>query len=118
MALRESAALAVLARKANAMTFLQQRAERQRLTGGPIDSDATVDRLGPIFQEALDGAVNPEAVGHLGDLAADILATGDVDAGHASACVLFLIGVFQASPFAVKPVSLVRLIAGGRFELG
>jgi hypothetical protein len=73
MALRKRAALGVLARQPDVAAFLQQRAERQRLAGRPVDADAVVDRLGAVFEEALDGAVNPETVRHLGDLAADIL---------------------------------------------
>src|SRR5580704_3246716 len=79
MPLREGAALAVLARKPDVMTFLQQRAERQTLAGRPVDTDAAVDRLGAILQEALDGAMYPESVRHLGDLAADILEHGEID---------------------------------------
>ena len=67
------------------MAFLQQGTERQRLAGGPIEPDPGVDRLGPVLQKPLHGAVNPEAIGHLGDLAADILQFGDIDAGNAAA---------------------------------
>src|SRR6266576_63551 len=78
MALREGAALGILARQPDVMAFLQQGAERQPLPGRPVDADAAVDRLGAGFQEPLYGAVNPEAVRHLGDLAADIPEYGDV----------------------------------------
>ena len=118
MALREGAALGVLSRQPHVMAFLQQRAERQRLAGRPVDADAGVDRLRAVFQEALDGAVNPEAVGHLGDLAADILQHGDIDAGDAAARVFFLVGDLEAGPFAVEPVGLVGLVAGAGLEFG
>ncbi len=77
-----------------------------------------VDRLRPVVQEALDGAVNPETVRHLGDLAADILEHCNIDAGNAAARVFFLVGDLEACPFAVEPVGLVGLVAGARLELG
>src|SRR3954470_19171793 len=92
MALRKRAALAVLSRQPDMAAFLQQRAERQRLAGRPVDADAVVDGLETVFQEALDGAVNPKTVRHLSDLAADILQDTDIDAGDAAAGVFFLIG--------------------------
>src|SRR5260370_9104938 len=91
MPLREGAALAVLSRQPDVMAFLEQRAERQRLAGRPIDSDAVLDRLGAIFQKALHGAMNPKAVGPLGDLAADTPERRDIDAGDAAPRVLLLI---------------------------
>src|ERR1700730_12499231 len=72
MPLREGAALAVLPRQPDVTAFLQKRTERQRLAGGPIDADTVLDRLGAVFQKPLHGAVNPKAIGHFGDLAADI----------------------------------------------
>ena len=89
MPLRESAALGVLARQPDVVALLQQRAERQRLAGRPVDANAAVDRFGAVFEKALNGAVNPEAVGHPGDLAADLLQHRDFDAGHAAARILF-----------------------------
>src|SRR6478672_12486289 len=111
MPLREGTALAVLSRQPDVMAFLQQRAERQRLAGGPIDPDAVLDRLGAVLQKALDGAVNPEAIGHLGDLAANLPEHRDIDAGDAAAGVLLLIRRLEACPLAVEPVRLVGLVA-------
>src|SRR6478736_3044078 len=118
MTLRESAALAVLAGQPNGVAFLQQRAKRQSFGGRPVDADAGLDRLGPIFQKALHGAVDPEAVRHPGDLAADIPEHGQIDAGDAAARVLLGVGGFETGPFAVEPVSLVRLVAGAGLEFG
>src|SRR5207237_111874 len=73
VALRERAALRVLSGQPHVMAFLQQRAERQGFAGRPVDSGAALDRFRAIIQEASDGAMNPKAVGHLGDLAADAL---------------------------------------------
>src|ERR1700759_373723 len=73
VALREGATLGVLPRQPDMMAFLQQRTERQRLASRPIDPDTGFDGLGAIFQEPLHRAVNPEAVGHLGHFAADVL---------------------------------------------
>src|SRR4029079_1524675 len=111
MALRESAALGILSRQPDVMAFLQQRAERQCLAGRPVNADAVVDRLRAVLQETLDGAVNPETVGHLGDLAADILEDVDVAAGDAAPCILLLVGGLEAGPLAVEPVGLVGLVA-------
>src|SRR6516162_7500702 len=118
MALREGAALGVLAGEPDMMAFLKQRAERQRLAGRPIHADAGVDRLGAIIQETLDGAVNAETIRHLGDLAADLLEDRQIDAGDAAPRILFLVGELKAGPLAVEPVGLVRLVARAGLELG
>src|SRR5450631_2658228 len=118
MPLRKSAALGILSRQPDVMAFLQQGAERQPLTGRPVDADAAVDRLGPGFQEPLYGAVNPKTVGHLGDLAADIPEYRDIDAGDAAAGVFLSIRRFEPGPFAVEPVGLVGLVARAGLEFG
>src|SRR5881394_1598165 len=87
--LRESAALAILSRETDVMTFLQQRAERQRFARRPIDADAAVDRLGPVLQETLNGAMNPEAVRHFGDLAADVFQLRNIHSRNAAPSVFF-----------------------------
>src|SRR6185295_8495003 len=84
MALRKRATLRVLARQPDVAAFLQQRAECQRFAGRPVDADAVVDCFGTVFEETLDGAVNPKTVRHPGDLTADILEDADVDAGDAA----------------------------------
>src|SRR5258708_18796510 len=104
MPLRESAALRVLSRQPHVMAFLEQRADRQRLAGRPIDANAVVDRFDAVVEETRDGAVNPETVGRLGDLAADVLEHGGIDASDAATGGLFLIGDLEAGPFAVQPI--------------
>src|ERR1700733_3984599 len=116
MALRERAAFGILSREPHMVALLQQGAERQRLAGRPVDADPGVDRLRAVVEEALDGAMNTEAVGDLGNLAADILQNGSGDAGYAAACVFFLVGNLEARPLAVEPVGLVRLVAGAGLE--
>src|ERR1700742_4461988 len=118
MTLREGAALGVLPGQPDMMAFLQQRAERQRFASRPVDADTGVDRFGAIIEEALDGAVNAEAIRHLGNLAADLLENGGFDAGHAAAAIFFLVRDLEAGPFAVEPVGLVRLVADTGFEFG
>ena len=66
VALREGAALGILAREADAVALLEQRAEGQRLGGRPVDVDARLDRLPARVEDALDGAVGVEARRHLG----------------------------------------------------
>src|ERR1700682_5834269 len=78
MPLREGAALAVLSRQPDMMAFLQQRAERQRLAGRPVDPDAVLDRLGAVLQKPLHRAVNPKTVRHFGGLAAAIPELRDI----------------------------------------
>src|SRR3982074_3148798 len=118
MPLREGAALGVLSRQPDGRAFLQQRAERQRLAGRPVDAEAGLDRLGAVFQEPLHRTMQPETVGHLGDPAADILEYRDIDAGNAAARIFFLVRRLEAGPLAVQPVGLVGLVARTRLELG
>src|SRR5204863_1924912 len=110
VALRERAALGVLSGQPHVVTLLQQRAEGQGFAGRPVDPGAALDRFHAIIQETCDGPVNPEAVRHLGDLAADVLEHGNIDAGDAAARLLFLIGVIEARTVAVVLYGLVRLL--------
>ena len=57
MALREGAALAILAGQPHREAFLEQRAEGERFGGRPVDVLAGLDRLGAVVEEALDGLV-------------------------------------------------------------
>src|ERR1035441_2147258 len=88
MALRESAALGILAGQANGMAFLEQRAEGKPFRSGPVDAVAGLDRLGAMIEEALDGLVDVEALRDAGDLFADLAQLGDIDAGIAAARIL------------------------------
>src|SRR5271157_1230855 len=109
MPLRESAALAVLPRQPDMAALLHQRAERQRLAGRPVEADAAVDCFRPVVEEPLNGAVDPEAIRHFGDLATDLLEHRDIDPGNPAARIFFRIGRLEAGPFAVEPVGLVGL---------
>src|SRR5258707_14885529 len=101
------------------MAVEQQRAERQRLAGCPVDALPGLDRFLTRIEEALDRAVDMEALRHLGDLAADILQRLDRDAGVAAArIVAHRRGGFHAGPAAVEPVGVVRLVALARLLLG
>ena len=62
MALREGAALAVLAGQADAIAVVDQRGEGQSLGGRPVDALAGFDRLAAIVEEALDRLVEVEAL--------------------------------------------------------
>ena len=44
------------------MALEQQRAEGERLAGRPVDALAGLDRLAAVVEEALDGAVDVEAL--------------------------------------------------------
>jgi hypothetical protein len=64
MALAEGAARGILARQAHIQPFIEQRAEGQRLAGGPIETFAGFEHLGLGFQLAGDGLVQVEALRH------------------------------------------------------
>ena len=78
MSLREGAALAVLPGEPHRVALQQQRAERKRLAGRPVDALANLDRLVTILQETLDGTMGMEALRNRGDPLADLrsLASG------------------------------------------
>ena len=118
MALREGAALGILSGQPHRMAVQQQRAEGQRLAGRPVDAFAGLDRLAPVFEEARDGAMDLEIVRHAGDLLADLLQLGDIDAGDAAARIVAFGAGLHAGPAAVEPVGLVRLVALAGFQLG
>ena len=118
MALREGAALRILAGQADRMAFLEQRAEGERFRGGPVDALAGLDRLGAMIEEALDRLVDVEALRHGRDLLADLAQLADVDAGIAAARILDSAGDLEPRPAAVEPVGLVRLVAQRRLEFG
>ena len=61
MPLAEGSAARVLAREAYACTFRNQRAERQRLRRGPVDSLAEIDRFPALLQQADDLGVNVDS---------------------------------------------------------
>ena len=70
------------------MSVEQERAERQRFAGRPVDALAGLDRLAAIVEKALDRLVRVEAVRHRGDLLADLLERLDRDAGVAAAWIV------------------------------
>ena len=61
--LREGAALAVLAGEPHRIAVEEERAERERLRGRPVDAGAGLDRLAAVVEEALDGAVDVKSFG-------------------------------------------------------
>src|SRR5215813_12254347 len=100
------------------MALAQERAERERLRGRPVDAFAGLDRLGAGGEEALDGAVDVEILRHRRDLAADLLQLLDSEAGIAAARVVGHFRDLEAGPAAVEPIRLVRLVALARLLLG
>ena len=118
MALGERAALAVLAGEPHRVALDQQRAERQRLAGRPIDAFAGLDRLAAVLQKALDGAVGVEARREGGDLLTDLLERLERRAGLAAARIVVVARRRHAGPAAIEPVGAVGLVALARLELG
>ena len=120
MALREGAALAVLAGQPHRMAVEQQRAEGQRLGGRPVDALAGLDRLARASSRKrwmVRWTWKPCGTAVI--LLADVLERLDRDAGVAAArIVVDRARAFDAGPAAVEPVGLVGLVALARLELG
>ena len=89
MALREGAALGILAGQPHPMAFEQQRAEGQRLAGRPVDAGAGVDRLARGCRgSGCSVRCRWKPGGSVGDLLADRLQRGELDAGLAAARIV------------------------------
>src|SRR4029079_15716072 len=114
----ERAALAVLTGQPHRSAVEQKRAERQCLSGRPVDALTGLDRLAAGIEEALDGAVNVEALRHRGELVAHLPQRLRGDAGAAAtegidgACGL------HSRPAAIQPIGIVGLVALARLLLG
>src|ERR1700730_3327610 len=96
MALRERAALGVLAGQPHLVAFEQQRTERQRLAGRPVDIGAGLDRLAAAVEEPVERAMQMKSRRQGGDLVADLLELCDLDAGMARARL-------GGSPYPLEP---------------
>src|SRR5271163_4514049 len=120
MALREGAAFAVLARKANRKAFVQERAEGERFGGRPVDPLAAHDRGAAVLEEAQNGLMDTEAFRRRGDPLADLSQAIELDAGLAAAIIVGdVLRRLDARPAAVEPVGLVGRVglAGLEFRL-
>ena len=107
VALREGAALAVLARQAHREAFVEQRAEGQVLGHRPVDAlrrVSTISRRRSSSRWMVLWALKSVRDG--GDAPADLLQRLDGNAGLAAARVV--VGEADAGPAAVEPVGLVR----------
>ncbi len=122
MALREGAALGILAGKPDRVAVEQDRAEGQRFAGRPVDAFARFDHLAPRLEEAADRLVGLEIGGNLGQLLADFLQRLHRYGGLAAPLFVLVVGGAQARPGAVQPVGLVGLVLLAdfpfRFEMG
>ena len=99
------------------MAVEQQRREGERLAGRPVDAHAGLDRLAAGIEEALDGAVHVEALGHRGDLVADVLERLDRDAGIAAPRIVVIARRLDVGPAAVEPIGAVGPVALAGLEL-
>src|SRR6202047_1393693 len=106
MALRERAALGVLAGQPHLVTFEQQRTESQGLAGRPVDIGAGLDRLAAAVKEPVERAMQMKARRQGGDLVADLLELWDLDAGMAAARIVGLARPLESGPAAVEPIGL------------
>ena len=117
MALREGAALAVLAGEPDAVALVEQGREGKRLAHGPVDVLAGVDGFPPIVEQALDRLVEVEALRHGGQAMADLDEARAIDAGLTATIVLRAGGRAQACPAPVEPVGAVRRVVLACLEL-
>src|ERR1700753_2932125 len=108
MALRERAALAVLAGQANRKALNQKRAEGERLGGRPVDPLVDLDCRAAVFEKASNGFVYVEAFRRRRDTLAVSLQSLENDAGLAAAIIVGnLPRRLDAGPSAVEPIGLV-----------
>src|SRR3546814_15319749 len=91
------------------------RSEGHLLAERPGDALAGLDRLAPLFDEAVQLAVEAEAIQHIAQPAADPLQLVDVDGGLAAAGVAGC--DLDARPLALEPVRLVRIVGQDGLEL-
>ena len=119
MALRKRAALAVLAGEADRIAFIDKRPEGERLAHRPIDALASLDHFAPVFDKALDGAMEMETLWNRGEAKPDFGKPRTVDAGAATA---ILLGAGrcrpQAGPAAIEPIGLAGLEGLARLHRG
>src|SRR5262245_26206587 len=94
--LRKCAALAVLAREANPVPFLQQRAKCERLAGCPINALAARDRFCAGVEKSLDCPVYGEALRNRRYFLANVTQLRCIDAGIAAARIVGVTRRFQA----------------------
>src|ERR1700734_1316566 len=99
------------------MAFEQQRTERQRLAGRPVDIGAGLDRLAAAVKEPVERAMQMKARRQRGDLVADLLEFCDLDAGMAAARTVGLARPLETGPAAVEPIGLVGAVALRGLEL-
>src|SRR5262245_39262493 len=107
MALRERAALGVLAGQPNGEALEQQRAEGERLSRRPVDPLAGLDRFSALVDKTLNRPVHVEALRHGRDLLADVLELRDCYPGIATARLLRIAARLEAGPPPVQPVGTV-----------
>src|ERR1700690_2543956 len=88
MALREGAALGILAREADRQAVVEQRAESERLGRRPVDAVPARDRRASVFEEAQDRLVDVEAFRRGGDPLADLLQPVEIDARLAAPVIV------------------------------
>src|SRR4051812_14081060 len=114
MTLAESTAAAVLPRKANAMSFREQAAERHRFCRRPVEPFAAVEHRLLGVENPLQRLVDRETSRNLGQnraKAAHLIVADrrwDVAAPKHR-----LVGPPEPSPAAFEPVGLVRRISQG-----
>src|SRR3990172_11767820 len=115
MTLGERAALRVLTGEADLEPLDEKGAEGQRLHRRPIDAGTVLDGLAASGEDAAHGLVRSEALGDIGDLAANLMQDTEINACKPTASSF--LGMADARPFAVEPVGTVRAIGVARREL-
>ena len=115
VALGEGAATAILAAETNEAAFRQDRAEGERLGGGPIDPLARIEHRLSRIDEAVELGIQIEAVRDGDERPADRVERLAGDGGLAAALFQRRRGG-DLRPFPLQPVGLVGLVALGGLE--
>src|SRR5215208_1880537 len=100
------------------MPLEQERAERERLRGGPINALARFEHALAIVQEPLDRAMHVKSSRNFDQAPSEVLQGFGWKARlSATRVVHVLVRSLDAGPAAVEPVGLVGLVALGGLEL-
>ncbi len=114
MALAERAARRILSAQANPEAFLDQRAESERLGGGPVEPLAGLEHLLLGLQNTAERAVDIEALRHRRQDLAESLEPVSLDAGIAAPGLA--LRDLETGPAALEPVGFVGPVVLARLE--
>ena len=115
VALREGAALEILAGQADRVAVEQEAPKASASAVAQSSPSPDLDHAWRRFSmKRLDRPVRVEILRHFGQLLADFLQRLHRNGGLAAALLICIVGGAQAGPCAIQPVGLVRLVVPGR----